>query len=86
MTLGDDFVLTGPTERLSEFQTQHDRVEPNRSKTHQLQVNKEHQNIEEKVVLRKRGIVYQHDPKHVDVLVTSDLSKATPCQHKQPMT
>ena len=53
MTLGDDFVLTGPTERLSEFQTQHDRVEPNRSKTHQLQVNKEHQNIEQKVVLAK---------------------------------
>ena len=40
------------------------------SKNHQLRVAREHQSIEQKVTLgEKRGIVYQHDPRLVDVLV-----------------
>ena len=58
MTHGDDCVLTGPTERLTEFENQNDRGVFNQSNTHQ--------SVEQKAALWK---VYQRDPRHVDVLV-----------------
>ena len=45
MTLGDDFVLSGPTERLAEFEKQNDRGVFNHIKACQLLVIGEHQSV-----------------------------------------
>ena len=50
MTHGDDFVLTGPTERLTVFEN-NDRGVSSRGKLHQLRIIREHQRVEQKVAL-----------------------------------
>ena len=51
MTHGDDFALTGPTKRLTEFENKMPGVYPVKAKNHQLRVIKEHQSVEQKVAL-----------------------------------
>ena len=46
-----------------------DECVSNQSEDHRLWVAEEHQNVEQEIALGKRGIVNQHDPRHVDVLV-----------------
>ena len=59
------------TDRTAErIQKQNDRGMSNQANTHQLRANGEHQSIEQKVALEKgRNLCYQHDPRHVDVVV-----------------
>ena len=51
-THGDDFVLTGPTQRLTEFENKMTGVS-NQSNNHQLRVLREHQSSEQKVAWEK---------------------------------
>ena len=48
-THGDDLMLTGPTDQLTEFQN--DWSLSNQDKFHQFRVNGEHQSVEQKVAL-----------------------------------
>ena len=50
---GDDFVVTGPTKKLMEFEGKMTSVYPIKSEGHRLWVVKEHQNIEQEVALGK---------------------------------
>ena len=51
LTHGDDFVLTGPTEKLMEIEKKDERGISNQSENNQLRVIREHQNIEQEVAL-----------------------------------
>ena len=68
LTHGDDFVLTGPTEKLVEFERKMTSVYPIKAKiiSHGSPKNIKTLN---RLHWGNRGIVYQHDPRHVDVLV-----------------
>ena len=48
MTQGDDFVVTGPTDRLCRSQEHNCRGVPNQNKSQQFWVNRQHQSVEEK--------------------------------------
>ena len=70
LTHCDDFVLTGSTKKLVEFKRKMTSVcLSHQSEDLQLWIAEEHQDAEQDVALGKRGLVYQHDPRHVDVLV-----------------
>ena len=59
LTHGDDFVLTGPTKMPKEFENKMTSVYPIKCiKT-----------LNRRLHWGKEGIVYQHDPRHIDVLV-----------------
>ena len=51
LTHGDDFVVTGPTEKLMEVERKDDECVSNQSEGHQLRVVKEHHNFEQEVAL-----------------------------------
>ena len=77
MTHGDDFVITGPTDRLADLKNKIVGRVSNQNKNHQSRVNSEHQSTKQEFAMKKeRGVVYQHDARHVDVLV-KDLGKST---------
>ena len=59
--IGFDIVLTGPTKKLVEFEKKMTSVYPIKAKNIKT--------LNRRLLWTKRGIVYQHDPRHVDVLV-----------------
>ena len=69
MTHGDDFVLTGPTERLAEFKSKMKGVYPIKAKIINHGSTESIKALNRKLHWRKRGVAYQHDPRHPDVLV-----------------
>ena len=69
LTHGDDFVLTGPTKRLTEFEKKMTRVYPIKAKIIGLGSTKSIKTLNRRLHWGKEGIVYQHDPRHIDVLV-----------------
>ena len=68
LTHGDDFVLTGPTKRLTEFENEMTSVYPIKAKIISLGSPKSIKTLNRRLHWRKEGIVYQHDPRHIDVL------------------
>ena len=62
-------MLTGPTKRLTEFKNEMTSVYPIKAKIISLGSPKSMKNVEQEVALGKGRIVYQHDPRHIDVLV-----------------
>ena len=69
MTHGDDFVLTGPTKKLMEFERKMTNVYPIKAKVIGCGSPKSIKTMNRRLHWGKRGIVYQHDPRHADVLV-----------------
>ena len=69
MTHGDDFVLTGPTKKLVEFEKRKISVYPIKAKIISHGSPKNIKTLNRRLRSRKRGLVHQHDPRHVDVLV-----------------
>ena len=69
MTHGDDVVVTGPTERLTECKNEMTGVYPIRTKLISYGSTESIKALNRGLHWRKRGIVYQHNPRHVDVLV-----------------
>ena len=67
MTHGDDFVLTGPTKKL-EIERKMTSVYPIKAKIIGYGSPKSIKKLNRRLHRGKRGIVYQHDPRHVDVL------------------
>ena len=61
LTHGDDFVLTGPTKRLTEFETEMTSVYPMKAKIISLGSPKSIKTLNRRL--------HQHDPRHIDVLV-----------------
>ena len=68
LTHRDDFVLTGPTKRLTEFENEMKSVYPIKAKIISLGSPKSIKTLNRKLHWGKEGIVYQHDPRHIDVL------------------
>ena len=69
LTHGDDFVLTGPTKMLKEFENGMTSVYPIKAKIISLGSPKCIKTLNKRLHWGKEGIVYQHDPRHIDVLV-----------------
>ena len=69
LTHGDDFVLTGPTEKLIEIERKMINVYPIKAKIISYWSSKSIKTINRWLHWGERGIIYQHDPRHVDVLV-----------------
>ena len=67
-THGDDVVLTGPTKRLTEFENKMTSVCPIKAKIISLGSPKSIKTLNRRLHWGKEGIVYQHDPRHIDVL------------------
>ena len=65
----DDFVLTGPTKKLVEFERKMTSVYSIKAKIISYGSPKNIKTLNRRLHWRRRGIVYQHDPRHVDVLV-----------------
>ena len=84
MTHGDDFVLTGPTARVTDFEKKW--VYPIKAKLISYGSTESIIALHRKLHWRRRGIVYHHDPRHVGQLV-KDLgpeqgnSVRTPAMH-----
>ena len=68
LTHGDDFVLTGPTKKLTEFERKMTSVYPIKAKIISSGSQKSIKTLNRRLHWRKQGIVYQHDPRHVDML------------------
>ena len=69
LTHGDDFVLAGPTNKLMEFEGKMASVYPIKAKIISYGSPKSIKTLSRRLHWGKRGIVCQHDPRHVDVLV-----------------
>ena len=69
LTHGDDFVLTGPTKRLTEFENEMTSVYPIKAKIISLGSPKSIKTLNRRLHWGKEGIVHQHYPRHIDVLV-----------------
>ena len=69
LTHGDDFVLTGPTKKLMEFENEMTSVYPMKAKIIGYGSPKSIKTLSRRLHWGTRGIVYQHDPRYVDVLV-----------------
>ena len=69
LTHGDDFVLTGPTKKLVEFERKMTSVYTIKAKIISYGSPKIIKTLNRRLHWRTRGIVYQHDRRHVDVLV-----------------
>ena len=67
MTHGDDFVLTGPTAQLKEFDSKMKGVFLIKANTIRHGSSESIKALNRRLHWRKRGIVHQHDPRHVDV-------------------
>ena len=65
----DDFVLTGPTKKLVEFWRTMTSVYSIKAKIISYESPKNIKTLNRRSHWGKRGIVCQHDPSHVDVLV-----------------
>ena len=68
LTHGDDFVLTGPRKKLVEVERKMTSVYPIKTKVIGYGSPKSIKTLKRRLHWEKRGIVYQHDPRHVDVL------------------
>ena len=62
-------MLTGPTKRLTEFENEMTSVYPIKAKIISLGSPKSIKTLNRRLHWGKEGIVYQHDPRHIDVLV-----------------
>ena len=69
LTHGDDFVITGPTEKLMEVERKMTSVYPIKAKVISYGSSKSIKTLNRRLHWGEKGIVYQHDPRHVDVLV-----------------
>ena len=69
LTHGDDFVLTGPTKRLMEFKMKMTKVYPTKAKIISFGSTESIKTLNRRLHWGREGIVYQHDPRHIDVLV-----------------
>ena len=69
LTHGDDFVLTGPTKRLMEFNKEMKKMYPTKEKIISFGSQESIKTLNMRLHWGNEGIVYQHDPRHVDVLV-----------------
>ena len=69
MTHGDNFVLTVPTKRLTEFENKMTVVHTFKAKVIGYGSSESIKTLNGRLRWRRRGIVNQHDPRHVDVLV-----------------
>ena len=69
LTHGDDFVITGPTKRLMEFNKEMKKVYPTQEKIISFGSPESIKTLNRRLHWGKEGIVNQHDPRHVDVLV-----------------
>ena len=69
LTHGDDFVLTGPAKRLKEFEKEMKSVYPFKAKIIGFGSLESIKTLSRRLHWGEEGIVYQHDPRHVDVLV-----------------
>ena len=69
LTHGDDFVLTGPTEKLREVKRKMKEAYPIKAKTISYGSSESIKTLNRRLHWGERGIMYQHDPRHVDVLV-----------------
>ena len=69
LTHGDDFVLTGPTKKLMEFERKMTNVYPIKAKVIGYGSSKSIETLNRRLHWWKRGVVYQHDPRHVGLLV-----------------
>ena len=63
------FVLTGPTEKLMEVERKMTSVYPIKAKVISYRSSKSIKTLNRRLHWEERGIMYQHDPRHVDVLV-----------------
>ena len=61
--------LTGPTERLAEFKSKMKGAYPSKAKIINHGSTESIKALNRKLHWRKRGVAYQHDPRHADVLV-----------------
>ena len=66
---GDDLALTGPTKKLMEFERKMTSVYPITANIIGCGSPKSIKTLNRRLHSGKRGIVYQHDTRHVDVLV-----------------
>ena len=69
LTHGDDFVLAGPTWKLMEFERKMTSVYPIKAKIISFGSSKSIKTLNRRLHWGRKGIVNQHDPRHVDVLV-----------------
>ena len=69
LTHGDDFVLTGPAKRLKEFEREMKSVYPIKAKIISFGSLESIKTLNRRLHWGEEGIVYQHDPRHIDVLV-----------------
>ena len=68
LTHGDDFVFSGPTKKLMEFERKMTSVYPIKAKIISYGSPKSIKTLNRRLHWGKRGIVDQHDPRHVGVL------------------
>ena len=62
-------VLTGPTKKLMEFKKEMTSIYPIKAKTMSFGSLKSIKTLKRRLQWGREGIIYQHDPRHVDVLV-----------------
>ena len=55
MTHGDDFLVTGPTDRLADLKNKILGRVSNQNKNHQSRVNREHQSTKQEFALKKKS-------------------------------
>ena len=68
-THGDEFLFAGLTERLTDFENKMTGVYPTMAKLVSYRSTESIKPLSKRLHWGKRAIVYQHDPRHVDVLV-----------------
>ena len=71
LTHGDDFVVTESTESLVELKKRLESAYPIKASMIGASSAKSTKALNRRVRLGERGMVYQHDPRHVDILVES---------------
>ena len=69
LTHGDDFVFAGPKKRLMEFENKMTCVYSIKAKIIGHGSSKSIMTLNRRLHWGQEGIVYQHDPRHVEVLV-----------------
>ena len=69
MTHGDDFVVTGQTDRIADLKNKMAWVYTIKTKVISHGSTGSIKTLNRRLHWGKRGLVYQHDPRHVDVLV-----------------
>ena len=62
-------MLTGPTKKLMKFEKEITSIYPIKAKTISLGSPKSIKTLNRRLHWGKEGIIYQHDPRHIDVLV-----------------